>query len=147
MAKTKVEYLLECVAEESGEIVQAAIKGSRFGLNDFWEPRNKSNRDQLILEINDLFGVVALLQEMGQLPEVILNSEAIEAKKAKLIHFMQDSRERGMLEPDSFEVKGISPGRCPLYECVHHPFTNGDGKCGCLAGEWKGYEPRKTGDN
>lgn len=96
----KTDYLLTCLAEESGEIIQAVGKALRFGLEDGYPETERTNRTDLQAELNDLFAVVELLQDQKDL--VGLDRAVINAKKAKVLHWMKYSTERGRLdkEPD-----------------------------------------------
>lgn len=50
----KLEYLLGCLAEEGGEIVQAACKANRFGLYDKHPKRGDTTNEQdIVAEFND----------------------------------------------------------------------------------------------
>ncbi len=95
----KIEYLLTCAAEEGGEISQAAAKCARFGLYDK-HPKNENapNVELFIKEVNDLLGVVELLQEC-EIPELLElgNRKDIDAKKEKVKKWMGYSRMHGCL--------------------------------------------------
>lgn len=101
----KIEYLLTCAAEEGGEISQAAAKCARFGLDDT-HPKNENvpNIKLFIKEVNDLLGVVELLQEC-EIPELLElgNRKDIEAKKEKVRHWMGYSRMMECLDPEEEE--------------------------------------------
>jgi hypothetical protein len=40
----------------------------------------------------------------------------------------------------SVAIQGRPVEECPMETCKHHPTMNGDGKCGCIAGEWGMFE-------
>jgi NTP pyrophosphatase (non-canonical NTP hydrolase) len=72
------DYLLTVLAEEGGEVVQAAAKCLRFGFN--WnEPGYGVNSEYLAKEIGDLLAVVDALK----LPKAII--EASRATKIERI--------------------------------------------------------------
>jgi hypothetical protein len=50
------EHLLTCLAEESGEIAQAAHKALRFGIDDGYPGTERTNRRDIVQEVNDLIG-------------------------------------------------------------------------------------------
>lgn len=91
------EYLFSQLGEEAGEIAQMCSKINRFGLDEVWKPEVGPNRERLIAEINDLFGVIEVLQELGHLPAVIDRPEQIAAKKEKVWKYAQYAREQGTL--------------------------------------------------
>ena len=94
----KIEHLLMCVAEEAGEVAQAAGKSGRFGVTDSHPKRDMvPNNEYLVKEVNDLLAVLEMLIESGVPLHGIGNREDIEAKKHKVLHFMEYARERGTL--------------------------------------------------
>lgn len=95
----KKEYLLVCVAEEAGEVVQEAMKIARFG--DKYKDKNHWNA--LILEMHDLVAVFEMLLE-DKLKEEInysFNFYTKKAKKDKTVKNFQRSAEVGRLIDDS----------------------------------------------
>jgi NTP pyrophosphatase (non-canonical NTP hydrolase) len=92
------EHLLTCLAEESGEIAQAAHKALRFGIDDGYPGTERTNRRDIVQEVNDLIGVLELLCENGIRLDGLLDREAIEAKKTKVKKYMEYAVERGCLD-------------------------------------------------
>ena len=94
----KLEHLLVCLNEEGTEIAQSTDKALRFGLDDRY-PKTKDTtcRQDIEREINDLLGVIELLQEEGVPFPRLFNREDIEAKKAKVLKYMSYARARGTL--------------------------------------------------
>lgn len=93
-----IEYLLVCVSEEGSEVSQAACKAARFGISDAHPDRDMlPNNEYLVREVNDLLGVLELLQEYGAPIQGIGDRDAIEAKKVRVKKFMVYSQERGAL--------------------------------------------------
>lgn len=91
---TREEYLLICLIEECGEVIQACGKALRFGLDDEHQATNPeivSPRLYLRKELNDVAAIAELFQQDW------LNREMIDAKKAKLASFMDYSRTKGVL--------------------------------------------------
>lgn len=101
------EYLLTVLGEEAGEIVQSMSKIKRFGPDSISPEgdKNKTNRDQLIHEINDLVAVTEMLEENGALGagffEDYLDRALINAKKRKVEKYMKVSQNLGLLEKDA----------------------------------------------
>lgn len=95
---TKTEYLLTCLAEEAAEVAQRCHKAQRFGVLEIEPGTSQSNVARLVGEINDLWGVVELLQEAQVLTDDhILSQELIDAKKARVRKYMSYSIIRGTL--------------------------------------------------
>jgi hypothetical protein len=99
------EHLMQCVAEECGEITQAAMKCTRFAMDGAY-PDGRSNVYVLEQEYNDLLGVIELLQEQGM--DINVRRDLINAKKIKVVRMMEIARERGALEPEGiFDLNKI----------------------------------------
>jgi len=94
----RVDHLLAVLAEESGEIVQDAMKALRFGLDGTSPITKESNRNRLIQEYNDLLAVVEMLQEEGVFPEDIRNQNHIDEKKDKVEAYLNCSLKLGRLK-------------------------------------------------
>ncbi|KFZ25570.1 MAG: hypothetical protein KQ78_02236 [Candidatus Izimaplasma bacterium HR2] len=93
----KTEYLLMCASEECGEIIQAIGKIGRFGGVNFHPKTDISNNEQLVLEVNDLLGILELLEENGVLLGGIGCRGDIDEKKHKVEQWMEYSRDNGIL--------------------------------------------------
>jgi NTP pyrophosphatase (non-canonical NTP hydrolase) len=96
----KTDYMLSKLMEESGEVTQAASKVLIFGADDIWCTKGKTNREVLIDEINDFWGVVCYLSRLGVLPEDFLSCEKIVNKQLKLDQFLKYAQGRGIVEAD-----------------------------------------------
>ncbi len=86
------EYLLTCLAEEAAEVAQAASKVIRFGPDE----RNNKPRtaaEHLAYEISEMIEVAKMLVERGIIPPFLDCPE----KRTRVLHFMDYSRERGLL--------------------------------------------------
>jgi len=90
-----IEHVLECLNEECAEVIQAACKVNRFAVKGAY-PDGRGNVEVLSIELDDVLGVVELLQELG-LPITIGDRDRIEAKKRKLRQMMEVATERGSL--------------------------------------------------
>jgi len=55
------EYLLICLMEECGEIIQAASKALRFGLDNNYPGTDRTNVGDISKEFNDLYAVRIML--------------------------------------------------------------------------------------
>ncbi|TNF09387.1 MAG: hypothetical protein EP323_00365 [Gammaproteobacteria bacterium] len=84
------DYLLACVSEEGGEIVQAAGKALRFGLLDKNPKSEGTNWTDLRKEVHDLIAVYEMLCDEFDRVET-LDRDLIEAKKVKVEHYMNYS--------------------------------------------------------
>jgi len=89
-------YLLACISEEAGEVVQAVGKGQRFGLMDVNEDTGDVNLERLILEVHDLLAVYEMLcAEINISYEI--DKSLLDKKKLKVEKFMKYSKEKGIL--------------------------------------------------
>jgi phosphoribosyl-ATP pyrophosphohydrolase len=101
----KQEYLLDQLMEEAAEVIQAASKAIRFGIFDLWEEKRKTNKEALIDEINDFYGVIKVLQEEGILPYDLNDAQKVSKKRNKVRQFMRYAKERGTLKEDRPDEK------------------------------------------
>lgn len=90
------EHLQTCIAEECGEIVDAALaiqkvfhKSLRFGFSDVNPEDLKTKKEILKKELNDMLAAIELLVEIGFLDEVPIDFELIDAKKKKILSFIK----------------------------------------------------------
>ena len=94
---TNLDHLLVCLIEECSEIIKDASKALRFGLQDF-NPNDleqKTNLSRIRTELNDLYGVIELLNEHHL--ELDIDRELIDNKKEKVKEYMKYAEERGRL--------------------------------------------------
>lgn len=78
-------YLLATIAEEAGEIAQAAGKCLRFGLNDKHPKNGGTAIENLAGEITDLLGAYELLMnERGLTIPPVGQEDQIDEKKKKM---------------------------------------------------------------
>jgi len=90
------EYLLSCLSEELGEVAQCVGKIQRFGLMDKYKPGAETNDVSLVKEMNDVVALMDMISIELKL-NGLYNEAAIQAKKDKIEHYMQYSRDRGTL--------------------------------------------------
>ena len=91
------EYLITMVMEECAEITQAASKGLRFGLDDGYPGSERTNRDDLVKEVNDLLGVLQLLEEYGVDLPGIGDQGQVADKKRRIKEYLKYSQQQGCL--------------------------------------------------
>ncbi len=89
------QYLLICQIEEAAEVIQAACKGLRFGLDDTYN-RGETPRAKLTAEMHDFGGVSQLLWAKGIIGDG--DDAACKAKAERVRKFAQYSQERGILD-------------------------------------------------
>jgi len=90
------DYLLACISEESGEIIQAVGKSHRFGLLDVNPNTGHTNWLELRKEIHDVIAVYEMLCDEFDRVET-LDRELIKQKKERVTRFMNYSAENGRL--------------------------------------------------
>ncbi len=91
------EHLLVCLTEECAEIIKAADKALRFGLDDGYPNTSRTNLTDLSNEINDLRGVIELLHADGV--TLTVDTNKITEKKKRVEQYLQYSLQRGTLRP------------------------------------------------
>ena len=97
----KIEHLLTCLTEECAEIIKEADKALRFGLDDVnpFQKEKGTNRERIHNEIQDLYGVIELLNEAGVLPSVI-EVDRVKKKREKVEKYMKFAKELGTLKDE-----------------------------------------------
>lgn len=101
---TYSQYLFQCLQEECNEVGHLASKINRFGLVDAHkgtDPKGQpfvANATRIIGELNDFYAVTELIQEANLLPFFFVSDELIKAKKAKVKHYLEISRQAGLVE-------------------------------------------------
>lgn len=81
------EHLLTILGEECAEVAARISKALRFGLGEIQPGQPLTNAERIEVELDDLAGVVELLQQRGIMRGVD-DRLRIEAKKAKVAHFV-----------------------------------------------------------
>jgi len=89
------EHLLTVLDEECGEVIQASAKAKRFGMH---EQRDlpTSNYDRLLAEINDIYGVIEMIEHYFDI-DLGPRRGMIEAKQKKVEKYLKYSKECGTL--------------------------------------------------
>lgn len=92
----KVQYLLCKLAEEASEVSQIALKSQQFGLEETYI--DESNRERICNELNDLLGVVEVLNKYGlhYYPDEV----AIKNKEIKMENYFKYSKECNQTQGD-----------------------------------------------
>lgn len=84
------------LSEESDEVGQECSKIMQFGMDEVYAPVGVSNRDRLRRELQDLFAIVQILNEDFGL-DFVPSPEAVEVKRAKILHYANYSHSLGLL--------------------------------------------------
>ena len=91
------EYLLTCLIEECGEVIQAATKYLRFGRDStFTGAYAETNEDHLSQELSDVVAVMELLEE-EDVTHVAFDVNRVDAKRIKVKEFRERSRQLGLV--------------------------------------------------
>lgn len=91
------EYLLTCLVEECGEVIQAATKYLRFGRDSTFNGEyTDTNEDHLIKELSDIVAVMELLEE-EDVTHIAFDLNRVDAKKVKVKEFRERSRQLGLV--------------------------------------------------
>lgn len=64
----KQAQVMDIAQEECAELIQAISKVRRFGIDNVYD--NKSNREQLIEEIGDVYAMIQLLESVFDIDKV-----------------------------------------------------------------------------
>ena len=89
------QYLLGKLSEEASEVAQIALKNQQFGMREVFPGQPLTNADRAHLELDDLYAVVEMLNDMGF--EYKPNRFRIDAKKDKVVKYLKYSVELGMV--------------------------------------------------
>ena len=90
---TYLDYLLQKLWEEGGEVGQEASKSILFGLDDF-DPNTPgiSNRAKLNFELNDFFAILVELETHGFVFDI--SEKLVEAKRLKIRKYYKFHKDR-----------------------------------------------------
>ena len=111
----RTEHLLTCLAEECTEVAKECCKALRFGLDDQITldpngPRGTegpTNREKIVDEVRDLIGVLHLLVQEGELPDIGLSARCgglqvrIKHKGKRVEDYMRYAQRVGALQADA----------------------------------------------
>lgn len=97
------EHALAVLVEECAEVIQCAAsmqqlacKALRFGLDDGYPGADRTNRESMVREFNDLIGAMEHLQESTPL-NGLFDREQVEAKKQRIKHWHAHAMANGTL--------------------------------------------------
>lgn len=98
---TLIQFLLGKLAEECGEVGQIAIKAQHFGPDEVYSIQDLTNAERTHHELDDIVAIVEMLNEIGF--GYTSDPERIEAKKQKVIHYLEYSVGLGMVEAKALD--------------------------------------------
>lgn len=95
---TREEHLLVILAEECSEVAKEIAKALRFGLDDKEPGQDKTNRQKIATEFNDLYAVVdmCIVAKILNESDIIVENEII-AKVQKVEKYLRYSKSVGKL--------------------------------------------------
>ena len=67
LRQAQTNYLLDKLQEEAAEVIQAVSKIRRFGENNTHPERKTTNKQDLVIEVEDLMAILAALEYCGWL--------------------------------------------------------------------------------
>lgn len=108
------EHLLTIVQEECNEVGQRASKAARFGLTEVQPGQSLDNETRLLGEFADLCGALELTLKKDIVEIVEFLRDPIDAKKAKIEHFLTYSKQMGTLSDDA-GLRVSEPQRNPTH--------------------------------
>lgn len=93
---TREEHLLIILAEECSEVIKEVAKAFRFGLDDKEPGQDKTNRQRIAIEFNDLSAVVKMCIDSKILnEEEFIVDKQIDAKIQKVEKYLEYSKSVG----------------------------------------------------
>lgn len=92
------QYLLACLAEECGEVIQRIGKALRFGMDEIQPEQTLTNRERLQEELNDVLYIMGIL---GFVPETTPEYKQTKTNKFRII--FKRSIEKGVLTIEELE--------------------------------------------
>src|SRR5262245_37057955 len=98
-----VEYLLTHTSEEGSELIKACSKALRFGLPHFWDKEQKTNVEAIREELIDVMAMARILARNDVIEYITEDevTEAMQAKKQKLLGMFQLAQRLGRIDPDA----------------------------------------------
>lgn len=93
---TRTEHLLVCLAEECAEVQHTVSKILRFGWSHEWPAYGKTNLDVLEDEINDVLGVLNLLEGEGF--QITISAHKQVEKQKKVEKFINLAKSKGTIK-------------------------------------------------
>jgi hypothetical protein len=96
-----VQFLLAKVAEECNEIAQAALKAQQFGMEEVYPASGESNERRIKHELDDLQGILRMMEVVGFVYEP--DENAIAEKQEKVLKFLKYSVELGLVHHSALD--------------------------------------------
>ena len=95
---TRTEHLLWILAEECAEVAQRASKAARFGLSEVQEGQKLTNKQRITQEIEDLIGVIFLMESENIIP--FYQEIGVADKQRKIEKYLKYSATVGTLDKE-----------------------------------------------
>lgn len=92
-------FLLLKLMEECSEVAQRASKTIQFGYDEVQEGQDKTNRERLHAELDDLVSMIHILNSATGLGYVFKKAAVAQAKSNKLQKFYKYSQQLGEFPP------------------------------------------------
>lgn len=94
---TTKEYLMICLIEEGGEVIQRVSKALRFGFQEIQKGQPLDNTQRIVYELHDLMIILELLDKELKC-DPILALHYAEKKKEKIKKYLAYSKELGIVK-------------------------------------------------
>ena len=96
----KNQHLLQILSEECVEVSKEVSKALRFGPEDHYpgDPNKQSNADKISIEFIEAITLRNMLVEAGVLTIPVDAGEIAEAKRERVLKYLEYSRELGMVD-------------------------------------------------
>jgi len=93
----RTDHLLDILAEECSEVAIRVSKALRFGLEEIQPGQTLTNRQRIMVEVNDLYASLKMLHDDGII-DPNPDPDAVQAKIAKVETFLAYSAKCGRLD-------------------------------------------------
>jgi len=94
----KNQHLLQILAEECSEVIKEVSKSLRFGPEDSYPGKTETNAELISREFIEAIAVRNMLVEAGVLTIPVDAFEISEAKRAKVLKYLDYSSQKGMVD-------------------------------------------------
>jgi hypothetical protein len=78
-------------------VIQRVSKALRFGFDETQPDQPLTNQQRIVYELSDIMAVIELLRQQGLLQN-FPSGDMIEAKKLKVLKYMEYARKQGTLQ-------------------------------------------------
>lgn len=93
----RLQLLLTKLAEEAAEVAQISLKCQQFGLDETWSGTHLPNKIRLHDELDDLNGIIQMLNEEFEL-NYVRSQFNVEKKIQKVDKYCKYSQELGLVD-------------------------------------------------